>query len=52
MTQESELAFSIKSVGVAIEFAADSTRFVSALTLVQNGIRQRAPRAQMEVIER
>lgn len=46
MTRESELAFSIKSVGARIEFEVDSTGTVSTLTLVQNGVRQRAPRAQ------
>ena len=52
MTQESELAFSIKSVAARIEFEVDSTGSVSALTLVQNGVHQRASRAQMNVVER
>lgn len=46
MTQESELAFSVKSVGARIEFEVDSTGTVSALTLVQNGARQNAPRVR------
>lgn len=52
MTQESELVYSVNSMDARIEFEVDSTGSVTALTLVQHGVRQRAPRAQMEVIER
>jgi len=44
--QESPTTFSVKVVGAVIEFEIDATGNVTGLVLVQNGARQRAPKAK------
>ena len=46
MAAESPTSFSIKMVGAVIEFETDPTGNVTGLVLVQNGMRQRAPKAK------
>jgi hypothetical protein len=46
MAAESPTSFSIKMVGAVIEFETDPTGKVTGLTLVQNGMRQRAPKTK------
>jgi pimeloyl-ACP methyl ester carboxylesterase len=46
MAAESPTSFSIKMVGAVIEFETDPTGQVTGLVLVQNGMRQRAPKAK------
>jgi hypothetical protein len=46
LTPESATTFSIKVVDAVIEFETDPTGKVTALVLVQNGARQRAPKTK------
>ncbi|MGH7717909.1 MAG: alpha/beta fold hydrolase [Steroidobacteraceae bacterium] len=46
MAQETPTTFSVKMVGAVIEFEIDATGNVTGLVLVQNGARQRAPKAR------
>jgi hypothetical protein len=46
MAEESPAVFTINSVGARIEFELGSAGLATSLTLVQNAVRQRAPRAQ------
>ena len=46
MAPESPTVFTSKSVGARIEFEVDGAGTVPALTLVQNGVCERTPRAQ------
>jgi pimeloyl-ACP methyl ester carboxylesterase len=46
LAQETPTTFSVKLVGAVIEFEMDATGNVTGLVLVQNGARQRAPKAR------
>lgn len=46
LAQDTPTTFSLKMVGAVIEFEIDATGNVTGLVLVQNGARQRAPKAK------
>jgi hypothetical protein len=46
LAQETPTTFSVRLVGAVIEFEMDATGNVTGLVLVQNGARQRAPKAR------
>lgn len=46
LAQETPATFSVKMVGAVIEFEMDAKGNVTGLVLVQNGARQRAPKAE------